>query len=153
MLRLGLDAGAAQVVFLATRDLAGEAMEGALSEDERARWKRFTNPAAAHRFLAGRWLLRSVLAAVIEVALAEVRLQYGEHGKPALAEPPAAGLAFNLSHSGDLAAAALTRKGRVGIDIETLRPLSDAARLARRIMTASESAAMTPCRPTRGCRR
>lgn len=140
MLRSVFESGAAQVIFLATRVWPIEAMSGALSADERARGERFTNSAAASRFVAGRWLLRSALAAVVDVPPEEVRLEYGEHGKPALADPPAAGLAFNLSHSGDLAAMALAR-GRIGIDIERVRSLSDMSRLAVRILTRSESAA------------
>lgn len=141
VLRRGLDSGAAQVIFLATADLPTEALAETLPEDERARWKRFTSPAPAQRFVAGRWLLRSVLAAAIGGAAGGARLQFGEHGKPTLVAPPPGGLAFNLSHSGDLAALAVVRGDRAGIDIERLRVLSDEAGLARRILTESEVAA------------
>ncbi len=136
----GVADGAAQVLFLATRDLPAQELAGALPADERSRWERLTNAAVAQRFVAGRWLLRCALAAVIGGRPDEFALQYGEHGKPTLAAPPVGGLAFNLSHSGDLAALAVVRDGRVGIDVERARPLSDAPRLAQRILTVNEVA-------------
>jgi 4'-phosphopantetheinyl transferase len=133
--------GSVQVVFLAMPGLPVDPMLRSLSQDEHVRLGRISNPIVAQRFIAGRWLLRSVLAAVIGGLPEGIHLQYGEHGKPALAEPFPGGVAFNLSHSGDLAALALARDGRVGIDIERLRPLSDAPRLARRILTVGEMVA------------
>ena len=140
VLRGGLGAGTVQVVFLAIEGLPPEAAVAALSADEYARWKRFTATAPARRFAAGRWLLRAALAAALDCRSEEVRFSYGEHEKPGLASPPAGGLAFNLSHTGDLAVLALVRAGRVGIDIEAMRSLTEVARLARRILTPGELA-------------
>ena len=44
---------------------------------------------------------------------------------------------FNLSHSGSLVACALTKTGRVGVDIEVIRPVQAAA-LLRRILSPRE---------------
>ena len=47
---------------------------------------------------------------------------------------------FNLSHSGELAAAALCSGGNVGIDLEFLRDETDHARIARRFFGKDEIA-------------
>lgn len=43
------------------------------------------------------------------------------HGKPALEHPAGCGIYFNLSHSGDYAALAVTQLGEIGVDIERVR--------------------------------
>jgi len=132
--------GWTQLVFLTDRDLPFEALSEFLSEDERARLARMSSLNAAHQFIAGRWLLRTILAAVTGGTPEQVSLEYDLHGKPRMARPPAGGIDFSLSHSGHLAVLALGRNGRVGVDIERIRPLSDISRLARRILTAKELA-------------
>ena len=48
---------------------------------------------------------------------------------------------FNLSHSGDLAALAISQTGPVGIDIEAIRPV-EALDLAGRFFAVAEQAAL-----------
>ena len=45
---------------------------------------------------------------------------------------------FNLSHSGDLAAYAVTLASEVGIDVEQHRPMPDMAAIAQRFFSAKE---------------
>jgi 4'-phosphopantetheinyl transferase len=66
-----------------------------------------------------------------------VAFRYGEHGKP---ETP--GLSFNVSHAGDVALIAFAGSGRVGVDVEAMRPGVEMRALARRFFTASENAAL-----------
>lgn len=141
-LRQDFDADAAQAIFLGLRGLPDEALspERLLPEDERARARRLVNPAVARAFVAGRWLLRSVLAAIMGRPPLAVPLRVGEHGKLFVAATEDIAPSFNLSHSGELVALALAARRRIGIDVEAARPLVDAALLARRILTASEAA-------------
>ncbi len=62
------------------------------------------------------------------------------HGKPALAH---GALEFNVSHSGEHVAIALTVGSPVGVDIERVRPMSDSIAIARRFFSPEESARVT----------
>ena len=92
------------------------------------------------------------------VALAEILAAYlggveaartssGEGGKPRLAVDPGR-LAFNLSHSGELALIAIAPGGlEVGVDVERLRPRRDLVRLAARWLPAEDADAVAAAAP------
>nr|UXE46181.1 hypothetical protein Hi04_10k_c5801_00039 [uncultured bacterium] len=61
-------------------------------------------------------------------------LSYPEDGKPTLPLP----VDFSISHSGVLIACALVTKGRVGLDVEMLRPMD--VQVFRRMFTDAERA-------------
>lgn len=67
-------------------------------------------------------------------------LQYGENGKPYLAEFPH--IHFNLSHSGDYAVAAFSSQ-EVGIDIE--HTSKSGKKIAKRFFTSKEAEAILGC--------
>ncbi len=92
-----------------------------LSPDESARAKRLIDPLARDRFIAGRGLLRTIIGRYLESPPAEIRLVYGEQGKPSLAGEEQHGLSFNLSHAGDLFLLAVARHRNVGIDLELMQ--------------------------------
>lgn len=104
---------------------------GGLPEDERQRAAAILRPAPARRWVASRWFLRGVLARYLGRSPAEIRLDAGEHGKPRLAEA-AGGLAFNLSHSEDLALVAVATGREVGVDIERVVAERDPVALAEK---------------------
>jgi 4'-phosphopantetheinyl transferase len=111
-----------------------------LTEDEMARAARFRFPRDASRFRAARRALRRLLGRYLTVDPASIALQYEAHGKPALAGPFAdCGLHFNVSHSHDAAAIAVSREA-VGVDIEIDRPVGDALLVARTAFAADEYA-------------
>ncbi len=96
-------------------------LAGLLSRDERERAGRFRAVDARQHFVFGRALLRTLLAAHLDVEPAELEFAYQPHGKPFLTLPdPDAHPRFNLSHSGRLLAIALARGRDVGIDIESM---------------------------------
>lgn len=64
------------------------------------------------------------------------------HGKPFLAQPLRTELKFNLSHSGELALVAVTLNRGIGIDLEEIRYIDFAARLAERFFSRRENAAL-----------
>jgi 4'-phosphopantetheinyl transferase len=92
-----------------------------LSPEERHRAARFKNSKDSIRFTLARGSLRSILSQYLETPPNTIELSYGTHGKPRLAETHQATLKFNLSHSGDYALCALTKKHSIGIDIEKIR--------------------------------
>ncbi|HVD39445.1 MAG TPA: 4'-phosphopantetheinyl transferase superfamily protein [Solirubrobacterales bacterium] len=85
--------------------------------------------------------LRQVLALYLDQDPEEIELERGKHGKPRLAEDPPR-LAFNLSHSGDLALVAVARDREVGVDVERVKPERDLVALAERALTPEAAAAV-----------
>ena len=91
-----------------------------LSDDEKERANQFVFEQDRRRFVRGRAELRRRLARELEVKPRDVRFHYGPDGKPGV---PGAHLAFNLSHSADLAVLAIAhgRDINVGVDVEIPR--------------------------------
>ena len=85
--------------------------------------------------------LRQVLALYLGGAPEEIELERCEHGKPRLAANPDR-LAFNLSHSGDLALVAVARDREVGVDVERVKPERDLVALAERALAPEAAAAV-----------
>jgi 4'-phosphopantetheinyl transferase len=113
----------------------------ALSAEERARAARFRFSRDCNRFICRRAVLRDILAGYLDTAPEDIAFCIGPAGKPALATGSGAGaLEFNVAHSDGTALIAVTRTGPVGVDIERIRPIDDAAGLVRRFFSARESA-------------
>ena len=71
--------------------------------------------------LAGKYLLREGLLRLgLDPALIK-EIHYNEHKRPIIDHP----LDFNISHSGNLVACALSRHTKVGLDIERIKPYRD----------------------------
>jgi 4'-phosphopantetheinyl transferase len=111
-------------------------LQDLLSEDEHYRAARFRSDQHRRRFVAGRAILRALLAVYLQRSPAELRFGSGEFGKPSLLE--ADGIHFNLSHTGDLTLYAVTRGQPVGVDVESVRPFPDALEIAERFLSPSE---------------
>ena len=105
-----------------------------LSTDERERAARLRHPLHRQRFVLAHAFLRRTLGERLGRHPAKLMFDHGPAGKPLLDD-----LYFNLSHSGDLAAVALSTRLPVGVDIEALQPI-DAQSLARVHFTPSEAA-------------
>ncbi len=123
------------------------ALATALPATDRERAARFSRNDARARYLAGRYALRAALGELLGVPPAGLRFvrrchRCGEtgHGKPALRWPRDERVDFNLAHSGALVAVAAVRGGRVGIDVERLRPGLDVLGVARLAFSADEIA-------------
>jgi 4'-phosphopantetheinyl transferase len=114
-----------------------------LSSDERDRAARFAFERDRRRFVAARGGLRSILGACLAGDPARITFAYGRHGKPVLAGAFAdTGVCFNVSHSDALGLVALTRGREIGVDVECVRPLRDAAAIARRFFSPRETASL-----------
>ncbi len=108
-----------------------ERAAGILREGARARWA------------CSRAMLRAVLGRYLDRDPRALRFELGQHGKPALrrtgpntgprrGDPdPAAGLRFNLSHSGELVLVAVTAGREIGVDVECMRERYTAELLRR----------------------
>ncbi len=105
------------------------------SPEEWQRAQRFRQGPTQH--LATRLLLRQVLAAY--TGLEPASLQFAQHpqGKPYLLNAP---LAFNLSHSDELAVLAISQQRRLGVDVEQWRRPRNYLALAEHFFAADESA-------------
>lgn len=123
---------------LAEREHA-QPLDELLSADENARADRFHFAEHRRRFLAARAGLRVLLGGVTGAPPAEIAFDYAEFGKPKLAGMT--GVGFNLSHTGDIALAAITAGDEVGVDIEAHRPCEQAEAIAERHFSPAEAAA------------
>ena len=131
------------VEVVATRlDLAAEGigtLHALLSSAEQQRARRMAAGRARDRFIVARARLRQLLGARLGVRPESVELTRSPNGKPVLgARFLDANLRFNLAHCDDVAAYAIGKGGEVGIDIEAVRVMSDADRLAGRFFSDAE---------------
>lgn len=129
------------LLWRASLDAApAEALFATLSPDEHERAGRYRFARDRHRFVAGRGLLRRILAGALGISPSEVRFAYGAYGKPMAEGEPAHGIRFNVSHSGGLFVCAVAAGREVGVDVERIRPdLADEA-IARQFFSPSEVA-------------
>ncbi len=89
-----------------------------LSDAERIRAARFVFDRDRTRFIAAHAGLRIVLGGLLGIDAAAIGLTEDENGKPRLAGDVRPPLFFNLSHSNELAAVAVSAGFEVGLDIE-----------------------------------
>jgi len=119
-----------------------------LTPDEAQRADRFLRPADRDRFVLARAALREILAQYVGRSPSALVLGTGPHGKPMLIAGDGAGDGgaserlpeFNVSHSGDIAVVALTADQAVGVDLEQIRSMPDADRMAARFFSVNEYA-------------
>ena len=115
-----------------------ESFEAFLSDDERLRAGRYRRERDRAAFVGTRAALRVLLGARAGIHPAAVSFAYGTNGKPHVAADLP--IRFNVSHSGALAAIAIAEACDVGVDVEELRRMDDAPRIAARFFTAGECA-------------
>jgi 4'-phosphopantetheinyl transferase len=119
-----------------------------LSADEMRRAGRFHFDRDRRRFIVARAALRDVLARHLKLRAHQISFCYGRHGKPALAITAGGStVAFNLAHSGELALCALAGRREVGVDVELLRPVPDAHRVALDVFSPGERRALDSIPP------
>jgi len=119
------------------------ALQSLLSPSERRRAERFFFERHRRRYIVARAHLRKLLGARLGVAPDAVALVYGKNGKPRLADER---LRFSVSHCGDVALFAFSRKGDVGVDIEAMRPIRSVDSIAAHILSRRELRAYAAAR-------
>lgn len=111
-----------------------------LSHDELERAKRFYFERDRNHFIVARGLLRTLLGSYLDLEPSQIEFVYGQYGKPALKTGlHEKALAFNLSHSKDLAIYAFGLNRKIGIDLEHVRPMPDMDDFARQFFSYKES--------------
>lgn len=110
-----------------------------LSADERDRASQYRSTHRRRMFIVTRAALRVILGQETGIAPHALRFAYGAYGKPSL-EGHDCEVRFNVSHSGSLALVAVGRGREVGVDVEHVRPVSDAMGIARRFLAPPEAA-------------
>ena len=86
-------------------------------------------------------VLRDILSRYLAISPSSIQMEADRYGKPSLAGKAAGqGLQFNLSHADNLAACAVTRSRRVGVDVEWVRPIAEIDAIAGHYFTAAEQA-------------
>jgi 4'-phosphopantetheinyl transferase len=115
-----------------------------LNAAERERQARFRFPADRHLFLVTRALLRTVLSRYAPVQPQDWQFANNSHGRPRIAggDPSLAALNFNVSHTRDLVAVAITLAPAVGVDVEDLRAGPVDTAVANRYFAPQEALAL-----------
>lgn len=133
-------------VNLADASLAWSSAEARLSADELLRARAFRFERDRDRYAASHAALREILGRYVGEPAA-LRLGTSASGKPFI-EQPSDAPRFNLSHSGDVCAIAISLAAEVGIDVETLQqPLEDVHTLATTCFSPPERAALASSPP------
>ena len=106
-----------------------------LSDNELERAERFRFEHLRRRYTIAHGFLRDVLGRYLGRPPQELVFETGEHGKPFI---PGTALQFNLSHSEELAACAVTSGRSVGVDVEFIRDVPELDAIATRFFTGGE---------------
>ncbi len=121
-----------------SEDILAE-LEQVLSADERERAARLRSSQVSRRFIAGRSIIRNILARYLKIESTQVRFSYNKAGKPfLLTDEEQKGLCFNLTHSHNLALVAITTSQEIGIDLEYLRQEIDVNQVANNFFLPEE---------------
>lgn len=115
-----------------------------LSASETERYARFVRPERQRQFLTGRVLLRSALAALLDVEARTVLLNERPGLGPRLVMPALPEVGMSISHSGRWVACAVSADTRLGLDVELLDEARDWRSLAQHAFDgATEVTSMT----------
>jgi 4'-phosphopantetheinyl transferase len=123
-------------------EVAGELerLRGLLDRAEVARAARFRSEVARCRFTARHGIRRLLLARYLKEPPQDITVLEGDGRKPQIRGLQPGGLAFNESASDELAVFAVARGVELGIDVERIRPVPDAAGIVARFGSAAEAA-------------
>jgi 4'-phosphopantetheinyl transferase len=111
-----------------------------LSRDENERADRFVQKIHQDRFRICHLIKRQILSRYVGISPRELRFTINEFGKPSLESNKHPTLIeFNLSHSAERMLLGIVPKGRIGVDIEEIRPESAQMDVAERFFTGREN--------------
>ena len=108
-----------------------------LDKDELATAKRFKFPEIRERYIISHGILRQLLAERVNESPADLRIDKAEFGKPFLPDHPE--LSFNMSHSGDILAIAISSQCQLGIDIECYKARDTWEGLVKKCFASEET--------------
>ncbi len=108
-----------------------------LDHNERATAERFKFTEIRERYIICHGLLRQLLAERVNQSPAELKLEKAEFGKPFLPDYPE--LSFNMSHSGDILAIAISTHCQLGIDVECYKSRNTWEGMVKKCFSHEES--------------
>lgn len=112
-----------------------------LDDAESRRLHAFRIEAPRREYLLTRALCRMALSAHAAIPPGAWRFARGAHGRPYVGSPVVPGLpSFNLSNTAGIVACALSGDGRVGFDVERVRPEMDFETLVSRYFAPEDRA-------------
>jgi 4'-phosphopantetheinyl transferase len=95
-----------------------------LSNQETLRARRFVYPVDCDRYVCAHATMRTLLGGYIGIDAARITFTTLAYGKPQFELTPGAQpIHFNLTHSANIAALAISRDHILGIDVERIRPI------------------------------
>lgn len=109
-----------------------------LDAEERRRADAYLRPRDRRRYVVAHAAARSIVGAHLGVSAERIRWRIGRNGKPQV-DGPHSGIEVNLSHSGGLAAIALSTHRPVGVDVQLIAPSMDVTAMARRYYSPQET--------------
>lgn len=116
-----------------------QSLKQLLSPDEIARADKFRFPLHEKRFIVARGILRQLLGSYLRISPDSLIFKYGDRGKPLLTESSRNhSLQFNISHSQEYALYGFIYHQPIGVDLEYVREMPDALKIAQRFFSASE---------------
>jgi 4'-phosphopantetheinyl transferase len=111
-----------------------------LSIDEKARATKYRFARDRNRYIVGRAALRSIAGRYLHLPPRQPLFFYTEYGKPFLApDTNPSDIRFNLAHAQEVAVIALTTGREVGLDLEFVKPIPDAAQIAALFFSHEEN--------------
>jgi 4'-phosphopantetheinyl transferase len=132
-------------IWLRASDASLAYYRSTLSADECRRAERFRFENLRRSFTLSRGGLRILLAHYLGLPPNEIELICGPKGKPAFHD--SSKIAFNASHSGQMALYAFTIGCELGVDVEHLRELDEPESIAARFFSAGEASELLSLRP------
>ncbi|MFD1137210.1 4'-phosphopantetheinyl transferase family protein [Paenibacillus urinalis] len=109
-------------------------LRNALNDSEVKRMLRYRTLKDRTQFAASRAFLKYVLSQHLDCSPQSVQLEYHANGKPFVRQ----GIEFNLAHTDQLTCVAIAGSCPVGVDVERMRDMLRAERIASRFLTPSE---------------
>lgn len=117
------------------------ALRAILPSDTLARIERAGDVVSQRAAITSRAVLRLLLARYTQIPANELRLVPGKNGKPNLdSAQNTSGITFNFSDSRDMALVAVARSRALGVDVEQVREVEYAMKIAQRYFAPEEAA-------------
>jgi 4'-phosphopantetheinyl transferase len=113
-------------------------LAGGLDEAERGRAGRRAHPDQERRYVVAHGAARVIIGRFAGVPADQVDWRRGPNGKPEL-DGACRGVRVSLSHSGHLAALAITRDRSVGVDVQQFPATMDPVKMAERFYPPDEA--------------
>ncbi len=109
-----------------------------LSPSEQKRVGALLEEKAVRQYIVSRAMQRQLLSSYVGGLPSEIQFGIVAMGKPTLSKPNDIGLEFNTTHSGRLVVIAVSAHREVGVDVEQVRPVPRAMKVAKRCYSESE---------------